>query len=152
MAEVLSNRLLRRPRIGALVVPFVVDEMIEPIDFKMLDPARVRRCAQERLCAVCGRSMAGSRFAFIGPHDGRTCFADPWMHEPCARYTIQHCPFVSGRQGFRDPLAEEHPELTARYENSHALVVARGGGAHLDTLGGWHFEVRPPVYRIEAIR
>lgn len=130
------TRLDDRPKAGGLRVPYMVQEKNEPIDFKRVNDAHVRRCASERRCGVCGGKIPLGRIVFIGPDDGRRCFADPWMHEHCARLAMAQCPFLASRRGWREH--GDNPFL-ARYEHNMAAFVARDGRAHREG-GAWHFE------------
>lgn len=129
----------KRPTVGNLVVPYMVDADRHPIDFKAVDAGHVRRCSKDRLCGICGRKIQGSPIAFVGPDDGRRCFADPWMHLRCARQAMEQCPFLAGRRDWRDDDAREDP-LLQRYSAGMSLMVAPDGRSHRDELGGWHFE------------
>lgn len=134
-----------RPKAGALVIPYVVDETRDPIDFKALDDAHVDRCANHRRCGVCGTLIPkGTPLAFVGPDDGRTCFADPWMHLACAALAMQQCPFLRGSRGWRDRTEPGMP-LIAGYQRGMVLRVAPSGRAHRDPLGAWHFEAVGPL-------
>lgn len=117
-------------------MPYVVDERLEPIDFKIMHSGHVRKCAEGFLCGVCGKRIRGY-FAFVGPNDGRRCFADPWMHPDCARLAMVQCPFLAGRRGWREDEKEAHPvlaELNARYEHNMALFTAPHGRLALGEL------------------
>lgn len=137
----MSNLLATRPIVGKLVVPFMVDESKDPVDFKAVDAEHVRQCAQQRRCGVCGgRLSATEPYAFIGPDDGRRCFADPWMHMKCARLTMQQCPFVAGRRDWRENLTGEDLDLLSKYSHNMTLFQATSGQSHLDQSNHWHFE------------
>jgi hypothetical protein len=129
-----------RPTVGKLVVPYMVDERVSPIDFKQMHPGHVRKCAEQRLCGVCGKVIR-HEFAFIGPADGRSCFADPWMHLDCARLSMVQCPFLGGR-AWRDGEGDSDLEqqMLARYEHNMTLVRAANARSHRDEWGNWHFE------------
>lgn len=125
---------------GSLTVPFMVDAERSPIDFRRLDPEHVKRCAKHRRCGICGgRIDHGRPVALIGPDDGRTCYADPWMHPACAELAMAQCPFLSRGRGWRDggnPLVDG-------YVGRMVMRVVMDASAHRDVLGAWHFEVRP---------
>jgi len=128
-----------RPTVGKLTVPFVVDATRTPIDFRQLDPEHVKRCAKHRRCGICGsRIDHGKPVAFIGPDDGRACYADPWMHPECADLAAQQCVFIRGR-GWRElPDAAERALL-----DPYRVMVVRivqEARAHRER-GVWHFEV-----------
>lgn len=143
-------RLASRPRSGRLVIPYMVDESKDPIDFKALDPTHVENCARKHRCGVCGKHIA-KRHAFIGPiqraHTALMCFGDPWMHVGCAEYVAEACPFVSGRSPeYRGQNLKEALRLVEPHQLEQWMVIARDGKAHrqiVPTLKGpyiaWHF-------------
>lgn len=132
-----------RPTVGRLVVPYMVDENRTPIDFTQLDPARVARCATDGRCGVCGGKIRRGPIAFIGPDDGRSCFADPWMHPDCAELAMAQCPFLTGRRDWRsltaDPAINDLATTVYR-PGQMALVLAHNWRSHRDPAGRWHFE------------
>lgn len=121
--------------VGRLVVPYMVDATRSPIDFKALDPAHVDECATRTRCGICGGRIRQGPIAFIGPADGRACFADPWMHPACADLALAQCPFLGGR-GWRtdgdNPLLAPYSEMVR--------VLAYNWRSHRDAFGAWHFE------------
>lgn len=125
-----------RPKVGKLVVPYMVDATRWPIDFKALDPAHVEECALRGRCGICGGRIRRGPIAFIGPDDGRTCFADPWMHRECAELALEQCPFLTGRRDWREPGSP----LLESYSASMVLALAHNWRSHRDALGAWHFE------------
>jgi hypothetical protein len=128
-----------RPTSGGLVVPYVVDARRQPIDFRQLQMGHVRKCAEDRRCGICGHQVRGiERLAFIGPKDGRHCFADPWMHLDCARLAMRQCPFLKGRD-WREKDLPGQPLIDV-YHGSMTLFAAPNGRAHRDEGGHWHFE------------
>ena len=105
------------------MVPYMVDASRDPIDFKMLDKDRVTECATRTKCGVCGQRINRGPIAFIGPNDGRRCFADPWMHPVCAEESMRRCPFLSGRRDWSEVEARSNP-LLAIYSSGMAVVLA----------------------------
>lgn len=131
---------MARPTVGKLTVPYMVDERVQPIDFKIVHTGHVRRCAEQSLCGICGK-LIRQYFAFVGPNDGRRCFADPWMHPECARLAMQQCPFLADRRGWREEETNSVlAEFNARYEHNMAMFTAPKGRSHRDQFGHWHFE------------
>lgn len=137
-----------RPTVGRLTVPYMVDERHDPIDFKLVDSARVEDCARNGKCGVCGRRIRRGPIAFIGPDDGRTCFADPWMHPECAGLAMRQCPFLTGRQDWREAESRNEP-LLATYSQGMVPMLAQNWRAHYER-GGWHFEAVGPLTRYKA--
>lgn len=132
-----------RPTVGGLTVPFMVDERRNPIDFKAVDAAHVEDCARNGKCGVCGRKIRRGPIAFIGPDDGRTCFADPWMHRACSELAMAQCPFLSGRHDWRGTEARSEPLLTS-YSAGMVVVLANNWRAHHYGTA-WHFEAIGPL-------
>jgi hypothetical protein len=130
--------------VGRLTVPFMVDATREPIDFKELDADHVDQCAERTRCGICGRRIRSGPIAFIGPDDGRTCFADPWMHPACAELAMAQCPFLTGRRDWRDSAARADP-LTQPYSRGMRMVLAFNWRSHRDSIGAWHFEALGPI-------
>jgi hypothetical protein len=129
-----------RPMVGKLVVPYMVDATRKPIDFRELDQDHVDRCAKHRRCGVCGKRIKGGQpVALIGPDDGRTCFADPWMHLSCADLAAVQCPFIRGQRDWRDVDIRSDPML-ATYSFGMGTFIAADARAHRGTGGEWHFE------------
>lgn len=127
-------------------VPFMVDVARVPLDFKVLDPSHVEACAKLGRCGVCGKRIRRGPIAFIGPDDGRTCFADPWMHPECAERAMSRCPFLSGRRDWSEAESRDNP-LLASYSAGMAVALATNWRAHRDPSGAWHFEAVGPITR-----
>lgn len=95
-----SFRGLKRDHRG-LPVPYAMIQ--NPPSQITVDPARSYHCLQHKLCAVCGDKLKNIKW-FIGGY--RTMvyrvFVDGPMHEECARYALQVCPFLSNpKQKYR---------------------------------------------------
>lgn len=133
------NKLAERPKVAGLIVPFMVDQDRRPIDFKAVDSSHVSMCAKHTRCGVCGGKIRRGPFAFIGPGDGRTCFADPWLHQECASVAMQQCPFLAGRRDWSDASGRSDPMLRV-YSDGMQVTLAADGRAHRDAFGHWHFE------------
>jgi len=116
----------------------MVDATRVPIDFKALDSAHVDECATRTRCGICGARIRRGPIAFIGPADGRTCFADPWMHPECATLALEQCPFLAGRRNWREEEARTDA-LLAPYDRM-VRILADNWRSHRDGFGRWHFE------------
>ena len=82
-----------------LPVPFIQAVFNGVPDFRAIDPDKVVRCVNEKLCAVCGRRLGEYCFFIGGPLSKENhFFSDPAMHEKCANFAAQTCPFVSGNK------------------------------------------------------
>jgi hypothetical protein len=138
--------MIQRPMVGRLTVPYMVDATRSPIDFKALDEVHVDECATRGRCGICGGRIRSGPIAFIGPDDGRRCFADPWMHSTCADVAMAQCPFLTGQRDWRDPAARVD-ELLAPFSAGMVKVLAHNWRSHRDALGAWHFEAMGEVIR-----
>lgn len=128
-----------RPMVGRLVVPYMVDATRSPIDFTKLDQAHVDECATRGRCGICGRRIKRGPIAFLGPDDGRTCFADPWMHPGCAALALEQCPFLGGRRDWRNPEDRADPLVQRYVAGGMVAVLASNWRSHRDGIA-WHFE------------
>lgn len=137
--------MLSRPTVGRLVVPYMVDATRSPIDFKALDPEHVDQCATKGRCGICGAKIRTGPIAFIGPADGRSCFADPWMHTACAAVALEQCPFLTGRRDWREP----GEPLLAVYSDGMVGILAFNWRSHRDASGAWHFEAVGATSRMD---
>lgn len=124
-------------------IPFMVDAKRSPVDFKQLDPTHVSACAVRGRCGVCGKRIKHGPIAFIGPDDGRTCFADPWMHPACAERAMQRCPFLNGRRDWSDAESRGNPLLTP-FSAGMVVMLATNWRAHRE-FGAWHFQAIGPL-------
>lgn len=81
------------------------------VDFLGVDPQVSARCLQERLCGVCGTEIDGE-LALLGTVESLTLgvFADPHMHEDCARQALRWCPHLRLRHHRRAPQHRRHPD------------------------------------------
>ncbi|MBM4438405.1 MAG: hypothetical protein FJ029_14525 [Actinobacteria bacterium] len=95
--DAMPPQLARRPLFRGYPVPFTT--LIGPDgvpDFKVTDEAKREEVLRRRMCALCGEPL-GYWIAFIGSETliGLREFYDPAMHEACARYAAQTCPFLA---------------------------------------------------------
>jgi hypothetical protein len=90
--------LAHLPTHAGLPVPFTQAWIDSKPDFRAVDPSKVIRCVDEKLCAICGRRL-GELCYFIGGPRSRDnhLFSDPAMHQQCAAFASRACPFLSGK-------------------------------------------------------
>jgi hypothetical protein len=80
----------------------------QPANHKILNWRNRNRCAEERLCGVCGQPL-DYWLAFVG---GPMCvdlraYGDPPMHRECAEYSLKVCPFLATDLQYSDPKVME---------------------------------------------
>lgn len=94
-------RLRRRPKDRrGYPIPYIVmiDKDGRP-HFTINDSRKVQKCVHGKRCGLCGDKLERAAIWFVG---GSRCFTqsngafiDPPMHEECARYALQVCPFLA---------------------------------------------------------
>lgn len=77
-------------------IPFVSAEVNGKHDFRVIDHEKWKFVVARKVCQMCGQPIVGDIW-FIG---GPSCmvnhfFFDPGMHEDCARYALQVCPYLA---------------------------------------------------------
>ncbi len=77
-------------------IPFFVSWIDGKPDFRLVDPAKFRRCVKEKICWVCGQPMGTFKSFVIGPMCAinRTS-GDPPTHLDCALWSVKGCPFLT---------------------------------------------------------
>lgn len=86
------------PTLGGLVVPYTTIRHRDGTAALGVNNGHlVDQCLRERLCGVCGDTLAG-RMVFLmrGSDLPRACTVEPGMCPPCAAYTQRACPMVGG--------------------------------------------------------
>lgn len=94
------RRLRTRPRDArGYPVPWIV--MVDRAGrahFPVNDAGRVHDCITRKLCGLCGKRLDAGCWFVGGPRcftDPMGAFADPAMHEDCARYALRVCPYLA---------------------------------------------------------
>lgn len=150
----LPAALRKRPQHKGLPVPYVNETDDGAIDFSAIYAPRVLRCAQRRLCGLCGKPLAGARgvldCAFLGgPRcaESRT-YTDPPMHRACAEMAVEMCCHVSRSAPKRRPGREDDYEPAAFVADKPSeWIVYRTTSFDwsLDEINGLVFRPRAPV-------
>jgi hypothetical protein len=98
-AATIPDFLAHLPTHRGLPVPFVQAVFNGVPDFRTVDPNKSIQCIEEKLCAICGRKLGEKSYFIGGPRSKASrLFTDPPMHQKCAEFASQTCPFVSGRK------------------------------------------------------
>ncbi|HBO2935215.1 TPA: hypothetical protein L4R50_000211 [Pseudomonas aeruginosa] len=102
------------PRIAALPkdergYPIFFTALIEPDgkpNYRVQDTRKCNRALSEGLCGMCGQKL-GKMMAFVGGPISikNRLFADLPMHESCAVYALQACPFIAAPKFSYQPTA-----------------------------------------------
>ena len=113
-------------------VPYTVpwlDGAVKP-DFTSIDPEKVKRCLDKRLCGICGKGLP-IRIAWIGGESFFPMyksglggwFTDPPMHIACAEFSAKMCPFLSQHR-----VRVETPDGTAPDSPQSRRFIIEGKG------------------------
>ena len=108
--------LAQFPTSGGLVIPFItLQHRNGKAALGLVDAHRVELCLRERRCSVCGSVVAERMVFLLRRIDlARKCSTEPALCPPCAAYTQQACPMVTGHM--------------ARYQASVSPFAARTCG------------------------
>jgi len=97
-------------------------------DFTAADLHKVEKCADKKLCGICGQAL-GKSMAFIGGIRA-TVFIDPPNHPRCADTAMASCPFLKGkRTRDSEDSAEKRIFLASgyRYDRARHCFIPRYG-------------------------
>lgn len=92
-------RLLPRPTVGGLVVPYTTLQLPDGRwRFGAVDVDRQTEALNDRLCQTCGTGLERRIVFAMRDMDLDAMSADePGMHPECAAYTAAACPMLAGR-------------------------------------------------------
>ena len=100
----IPKNLQARPVINGFILPWFVDETIDPIDFRVSDQRKIFKAHRQALCWICGKRRDPTFSFVIGPMCSiNRISAEPPAHHDCAMYSVTHCPFLSRPQMKRSP-------------------------------------------------
>ncbi|TLQ39278.1 cell envelope biogenesis protein OmpA [Streptomyces marianii] len=90
-------RLLHRPRVGGLVVPFISYAHGGHALFGSVNPLRRAEALLCRLCQICGHRLEERFCLAVRPMDVRAGAApEPGLHPECLAYSTAACPMLNG--------------------------------------------------------
>lgn len=118
-------------------------------DFKHIPMPKIVQAGKNRLCGLCGETIYGDVVFIGGPQSCKNrVFSDPPMHDECARYAWQVCPYIT-RLGWHREKTEELDEINphgilAKPENM-ALYTCRAYILFQTEEGYPLFRAYPPV-------
>jgi hypothetical protein len=109
--------------------------------------AKFRKAAEDGLCGICGQANDGPYALVGGPESIEShTFGDLPMHEDCARYALQVCPFLAAPRAryhrkqiegekTHSAMAKERPEV-------FGLGLTDEYAAGVDASGEWWVRAR----------
>ena len=95
--ELMPPRLAERPRFRGLPIPYATPTDEEGVpQFRANNEMLRIKCIRERICAMCGYAI-GTWVAFIGSDEEleNGVFHEPPMHQDCAEYSRNVCPYLA---------------------------------------------------------
>jgi hypothetical protein len=97
-------------------VPYFVHWKDDKPLFHFANPQKWKACLKYKKCWVCGRELKGALFMLTGPKGlANRVGTDTFMHEDCARQSLQLCPHMLHEKADR---REDH-ELGGQPVNAH---------------------------------
>lgn len=92
------ERLQRRPHVGMFPIPFVTARINGKPDFRVHNDERRKLIGKRKLCQLCGYPLGGD-IVFAGSRSSirRHTYGEPPMHEECAQWAVEVCPWLAGR-------------------------------------------------------
>jgi len=119
----MHSRVAKLPQYKGIPIPFNATYRTDGTpDFKVVNEENRWRCANERLCWICGEPLEYWIVFVGGP---RSCenrlFIDGPMHEECALDAVEICPFLAGRMDYAKTfdLSKHDPALKLEERVSH---------------------------------
>ena len=108
--------------------PFFVAWQNGAPEFRAMDPDKLVRCIQERLCWVCGEPLGVHLVFVVGPMCGlNRISAEAPCHLDCARWSCRNCPFLSRPHAHR----RDSDLVEGEYHDAPGLAIKRNPGVTL---------------------
>jgi hypothetical protein len=97
--EPLTARLAKLPVFRGFPVPWFVAKIKGEYEFRAMDPAKITKALNKRLCWCCGQPLDYFATFVIGPMCAiNRVSSEPPSHLECARWSSRNCPFLTQRQ------------------------------------------------------
>lgn len=91
-------RKLERDRRGYPIPVAVFRDSFGKPHFQITDQEELKRLVKFDLCPMCGSKLKSKRWFVGGPKSAfylQGAYADPPMHDECAHYALQVCPYLA---------------------------------------------------------
>lgn len=91
-------RKLPRDRRGYPIPASVYRDETGRPHFQITDQRQLAKMLKFDLCPICGSALKGNRWFVGGPRSAFSvlgAYSDPPMHDECAHYALQVCPFLA---------------------------------------------------------
>lgn len=100
-------------------------------DFRVSNENKRLELLYERRCGICGEDLTIPLYFLGGPKSMYShLFFDPPMHEECARFSFEVCPYLAGRKDYAplETVQQHHPSDTVH-------VVPMAADAPVTSIG-----------------
>jgi hypothetical protein len=132
-------------------VPYFVGYVDGRPDFRVVDPAKMRKCVRQRLCWVCGEKLGKFKAFTVGPMCAiNRISGEPPSHRECAEWSAQACPFLTLPKAVRrstDDLAGQISQPAGCHQDRNpgvTLIWVTDGYRMVRAPGGFLFEMNEP--------
>jgi hypothetical protein len=97
-------RIAKLPTYRGRPVPVTVLTLPDgTVDFRVTDTEAWVDVVKNRQCGICGEPLDTVVCFIGGPLSAQSrAFTDAPMHEECARYSAQACPYLAGQKAYAD--------------------------------------------------
>jgi hypothetical protein len=139
-------------------VPWFVEWTDGVPDFRVIAPGKLVAAVREHRCWVCGGKLGRLKVSVIGPMCAvNRVSAEPPSHLPCARYSVQACPFLGNPRMRRNErslpeerfvpglMIERNPGVAALWASLHNSKPVDVSGAPIGN-GGVLFQIGAPEH------
>lgn len=123
------SNLRKLPHYKGMPIPVTVRVRKDGVpDFTDINWQKSQRLGLARACALCGRAMSKKeKVAFIGGTISvkNKLFQDGPMHQSCATYALQECPYLIGKKKSYRPGSIADPNASLEYPERIGLILTK---------------------------
>jgi hypothetical protein len=123
----IDPRIARLPSHGGWRVPYFASWIDGRPEFRVVDPAKIRRALKEHLCWICGQPLGRTVAFAIGPMcTVNRLSAEPPQHRDCAIYAATTCPFLTDPE--KERRTSRLPEGASTPDDAPGIMLTRNPG------------------------
>lgn len=126
-------------------------------DFRVIDQDKRMKCAQKKLCGICGKPLGYYMIFIGGPVAARNrAFGDSPMHRECAEYAMKVCPYLTiesmqyekdHERKYQDQQFTTDPNVIMEKPEKMCLFITRG--YRIEPNGSTWVYIAKPAVEIE---